>query len=238
METLRKQYEKEIELIATTSRRLGELSYVASHGGNLSYKVSSKHVLITPTKVVKRLMQPDDIVIVSMTGDIISALNDRKPTGETPMHLLILELRPDLNGIVHAHPPVLTGFSMVDTDVLEKPLLPEPVLEIGPLVQIPYAEPISEELANQFASRIHLSNGWLMRNHGVTIGSSENVDRALEFMEMAEAMATSVAVASALGPLTFISSEEVQKMERTLAARSMPRPGDPRRIKSLTELYP
>jgi len=237
METIRRVYQKEIELIAATSRRLGELGYVASHGGNLSFRVSNEHVLITPTKVVKRLIEPDDIVVVSMQGETLSALKERKPTGETPMHLMILRMRPDLNGIVHAHPPVLTGFSMVDTDVLAKPLLPEPVLEIGPLVQVPYAEPISEELANQFASRIHFSNAWLMRNHGVTIASSEKVDRALELMEMAEAMASSVVVASSLGSLTFISAEEVERMERTLKTRNMPRPGDPRKVTSLTDLY-
>ncbi len=237
MKSIQDRYAAEIDTIAACSRRLGELGYVASHGGNLSLRVSDQHVLITPTKVRKRLMEPADIVVVSIDGTTVYASEGRRPTGETPMHLRIFELRPDLNAIVHAHPPALTGFSLVDTDILAKPLLPEPVLEIGPLVQIPYAEPISNELADQFAAKIHLSNAWIMRNHGVTIASSEGIDRALEFTEMAEAMAASVAYAATIGAVNQIPRAEVEKMERTLARRNMPRPGDPRRIKSLTDLY-
>jgi len=235
--SLRIKYRREIRALAASARRLGELGYVTSHGGNLSYRVSEEHVLITPTQVVKRLMQPKDIVIVTMNGDLVSARRGRRPTGETPMHLMILRGRPDLNGVVHAHPPILTGFSMVDTGTLGKPLLPEPILEIGPIVEVPYAEPVSEDLARQFKPRLHLSNAWLMRNHGVTIASSEGVARAVDFLQMAEAMAQSAAVAATIGPMTTIPQDEVENMERTLATRRMPRPGDPRRIQSLTMLY-
>ena len=237
MNSIRQKYEEEILVIAEASRRLGELGYVASHGGNLSYRVSEEYVLITPTKVVKRKMSEEDIVIVDRNGETVSALQNRRPTGETPMHLMILALRPDLNGIVHAHPPILTGFSLVDSSVLEKPLLPEPVLEIGPVVRIPYAEPISEELARQFESQIHRSNAWLMQNHGITIGSSEGVERALDLLEMTEAMARSALVGATLGDVQSIPKVEVEAMERTLATRKMPRPGDPRRIRSLVDLY-
>lgn len=237
MEAIRRQYADAIEALAAASRRLGELGFVASHGGNLSQRLTDDLVGITPTKVVKRLMRPEDIVIVSTDGTVVSALEDRRPTGESPMHRMILRLRPDLDAVVHAHPPVLTGFSLVDADLLEKPLLPEPVLELGPIVSVPYAEPISSEPAQQFESRIARSNAWLMKNHGVTIGSSEGIARVLEFLEMAEAMARSVSVAAALGTVTIISREEVHKMEQTLATRSMPRPGDPRRISDLTELF-
>jgi L-fuculose-phosphate aldolase len=234
---IRTTFADDLEAVARASRRLGELGYVASHGGNLSCRVSDDLVCITPTQVVKREMTADDIVIVSTDGAIVSSLHGRRPTGETPMHLLILSLRPDLDAIVHAHPPVLTGFSLVDSDLLQKPLLPEPVLEVGPVISVPYAEPVSDALARQFESLIDRSNAWLMRNHGITIGSSEGIDRALEMLVMTEAMAASVSVASAIGPVSTISREEVQNMERTLAGRSMPLPADPRRYTRLVELF-
>ena len=237
MSGLRTQYGAQIEELAEAARRLGTLGFVASHGGNLSYRVSEDHILITPTKVVKRKMRPDDIVVVNGEGQLVDALNGRRPTGETPMHVQIFRLRPDLNALVHAHPPILTGFSMVDTDLLQRPLLPEPVLEIGPVILIPYAEPISEALARQFDAHVHRSNAWLMQNHGITLGSSEGVERALELLEMTEAMAMSVHVASTLGPVTAIPKDEVRNMETTLATRNMPRPGDPRRVRDLVHLF-
>lgn len=238
MDPLQKKYEAPIHELVEASRRLGELGYVTSHGGNLSYKVDGETVLITPTKVVKRKMTFADIVIVGANGDVRHAAAGRKPTGETPMHLHLYRLRPDLTGLVHAHPPVLTGFSMVDSDLLEKPLLPEPVIEVGPVVTVPYAEPISDALARQFEAAAHKSNAWLMKNHGVTIGSAEGVGRALDLLEMIEAMAVSVSVAMGLGkPLTVIPKAEVGNLENTMKTRNMPRPGDPRTIRNLQQLY-
>ena len=68
MDDLRTKYWAEIAELAEASRRLGELGYVASHGGNLSFKVADDVILLTPTKVVKRGMQPVDIVAVRADG--------------------------------------------------------------------------------------------------------------------------------------------------------------------------
>ncbi len=237
MDAVQKKYEKEIEELVVASRRLGELGYVTSHGGNLSYKVESNVVLITPTKVVKRGMTFDDIVAVRPDGSVLFASPGRKPTGEIPMHLRLYEKRPDINALVHAHPPVLTGFSMTDCDVLSRPLLPEPTIEVGPVIPVDYAEPISESLAEKFDAVVKKTNVWLMKNHGVTICSSEGVARALDLLEMTEALAKSAATALAAGKVNEIPREEVEKLENTISARNLPRPGDPRVIKTLTDMY-
>lgn len=232
------EYGDQIEELAAASRRLGELGYVTSHGGNLSWRVAEDRVLITPTKVVKRRLQAEDICITDMDGSVIWAAEGRKPTGETPMHLRIFEKRPDAVSIVHAHPPVLTGFSISGSaHLLTKPLLPEPVIEAGPVVLVDYAEPISEELAAKFDQVLHLSNAFLMKNHGMTVCGWEGVSRTLDVLEMLEMEAYSVWVAHSLGSVESIPTEEVEKMERTLETRSLPIPGDPRRIKSLVDQY-
>jgi len=153
------------------------------------------------------------------------------------MHLHLYKLRPDLNALVHAHPPVLTGFSMVDQSILEESLLPEPILEVGPVVSVPYAEPVSDELAEKFTEYAGLTNAWLMRNHGITLGSAEGIARAVGLLEMVEAMALSASTALGIGKVSTISKEEVANMERTIASRAISRPGDPRVIKNLTDLY-
>ena len=94
-------------------------------------------------------------MILDVNGNVLFSDNDRKPTGETPMYIRILNKRPDIKGLVHAHPPVLTGFSLTDTDLLSKPLLPEPILEVGPVISVEYAEPVFEKLAIEFDKVIH-----------------------------------------------------------------------------------
>ncbi len=232
------QYKADCEALAACSRRVAELGYVASHGGNLSCRVAPDIILITPTKVPKRELTGADVVIVDDRGETIEAAPGRKATGETPMHTRLYRKRPDLNALVHTHPPVLTGFAMMRRDWLSRPLLPEVILEVGPVLTIDYAEPISEALAREFDRVLTRSNAWLMRNHGMTLGSSEGIARATDFLQMVEAMAISVQSAlAAEGCVPEIPPHDVANPDRTLATRNMPRPGDPRVTKSLLDLY-
>lgn len=231
-------FRDQAELLAEAARRTGDLGYVASHGGNLSLRVCADRVLITPTKVDKRAMRAEDICMIDMDGALVYAPPGRSPTGETPMHLRILRRRPDLRSIVHAHPPVLTGFSISPMgELLSRPLLPEPVIEAGPLLVVPYAEPVSEALAEEFDKVIALTNSFLMKNHGVTVCGSDGIDRTLGILEMLEMQAYSVWVARCLGGVDVIPAREVAALENTLRTRKLPIPADPRVVAHLTDQY-
>lgn len=238
MHPLQVRYQAAIEELAETSRRLAALGYVSSQGGNLSVRLEEDLFAITPTKVAKRKIVFEDICLVNSNGEVQFAAPGRKPTGEWPFHLRIFKNRPDLKAIVHAHPPVLTGFAIAGGDLLEKAFLPEPIIEVGPMVMVPYAQPLSDELAEQFDAVIHRSNGFLMENHGAVMCSPEGVERALDFLEMMEAMGVSILVAQALGNLKTMTPEAVEGMANVLRIRNMVIPGDPRHIKSLLDLYP
>ena len=237
MNILQKKYEKEIQELVDASIRLSELGFVASHGGNLSNRVDRDIILITPTKVAKRDMQFNDIVIANSKGKVIYATNKRKPTAEILIYLRIFEKRPDVKGVVHAHPPILTGFAISNPDILSRPFLPEPIIEVGPMLSVEYIEPVTIELAKAFDEVIHKSNAFLMKNHGVMICSPEGTKRALDQLEMLEAQAHSIFVASVIGEIKEIPEDEVQKLERTLKKRGLPIPGDPRMIKSINQLF-
>ena len=237
MHKLQKKYENEIKELVKASRLCGEKAYVSSHGGNLSQRVAKNTVIITPTKLPKAVMKFDDIVIVDMQGKTLFAAENRKATGETPMHINMFEKRPDLNAIIHSHPPVLTGFAIAHSELLAKPVLPEVVLEVGPVLSVDYAEPLSDELAAAFDSVLDYSNAFLMKNHGVMICSTEGITRALEFTDMLEAMAVSLVTAQSLGKVEFLSREDIKNLENVIKIRNMAFPGNPDKVKSLTELY-
>lgn len=237
MNGLQKKYRKEIEEIAGAGKRLGELGYVTSHGGNLSYRVDENVVLITPTKILKRDISPEDIVIIDFDRNVIFRCGDRKPTGESPFHLRILKNRPDVNAVIHAHPPVLTGFSIGNPDILTRPHLPEPVIEVGPVLPVDYAEPLSEELAVAFDRVIHKGNAFLMKNHGFLMCGREGVARTLEMLEMLETTAYSVFIALNVGEVNEISEKGVKDLERTMKTRGLSFPGAPGEVKSLKQLY-
>lgn len=232
---IRRKYAKQITQLTNACHRLGELGYVTSSGGNLSMRVAEDIILITPTKTPKRFMKKEDICAVNLKGETIYAPQGKKPTGETPFHVRIMNMRPDVNAIVHAHPPVLTGFAVARDDILSKPILPEPIIEVGPLLNVEYATPLSEELSSNFDKVIKKSNGFLMENHGALVCSANDIDEAVEQMQMFEAMAQSVVVAKILGKVEFLTKENVLELENVIKIRNLAIPGSDN--KSLLDVY-
>lgn len=237
MHTLQKKFKKEIQEIVFCSNRLAFLGYVTSHGGNLSYKVDDNTILITPTKMHKRSITFDDILILDSNENILVNINNRKPTGEISMHLRIFDKRPDINAMVHAHPPIITGFSMTSTNLLERPFLPEPIFEAGPAISVEYAEPVSDKLAFEFDKVVHKSNIFLLRNHGAMALSPVGIERALDILEMVETTAISIITALKIGHINEIPKESIDDLDKIITKRSLKIPGDPRHIKKLRDLY-
>ena len=225
MHSLQETYKAQIEELVRASNRLAQIGFVTSQGGNLSYRVAEDVILITPTKVAKGSIQFDDICAVNLKGVY------------DPFHTRIFAHRPDIKGIVHAHPPILTGFAIAGGDWMAKPFLPEPAIEVGPMIMVPYAEPLSEELAQMFDAVIEKSNGFLMENHGALMCSCEGVFRALEFLEMMEAMGKSILVAKILGNPKAIPMKDVMNLERVIKIREMPMPGLKGVVNSLSDCF-
>ncbi len=232
---IREKYAKEIAQLTMACHRCGELGYVTSSGGNLSMRVDDDLILITPTKTPKRFMSEDDICAVNLKGETVYAPEGKKPTGETPFHVRIMNMRPDVNAIVHAHPPILTGFAIARSTILAKPLLPEPIIEVGPILNVAYATPLSDELSHNFDKVIKKSNGFLMENHGALICSSNGIEEAVEQMQMTEAMAQSVVVAKCLGNIDFISKDELVDLENVIKIRGLNLPGS--ETQTLVDIY-
>lgn len=237
MHPLQEKYASQIKELVRAANRLAEIGFVTSQGGNLSLRADENVVLITPTKVAKISITFEDICAVDMQGNVLYAREGRKPTGEWPFHVRIMNKRPDVKGIVHAHPPILTGFAIAGGDYLQMPFLPEPVIEVGPMIMVPYAEPLSERLAENFDAVIDKSNGFLMENHGALMVSTEGIWRALEFLEMMEAAAKSILIAKMLGNAKPIPQADVKNLENVIKIRNMSMPGLPGVVKNLTDIF-
>lgn len=236
MNELQKKYEREILEIVDACRRCSELEYVTSSGGNLSVRAQEGVILITPTKTPKRKMQFEDICIIDEDGNEIFFPEGKKPTGETPFHIRIMKNRPDIKAIVHAHPPIITGFAIARSQELSKAILPEPVIEVGPMLNVKYAAPLSEELSRKFDEVIHKSNGFVMENHGALVCSENSITEAVDHLEMYEAMAKSIVVSKVLGNTAVLNAEDVEQLQNVADIRSLSRPGGDN-LKSLVEIY-
>ena len=237
MHTLQRKFRKQINELVMASVRLAELGFATSRGGNLSYRPEPDVVLITPTGFSKKEIRQQDILIMRLDGTILFSRPGVEPSSETPTHLRIMRMRRDVKGIIHAHPPILTGFALAGNEILSRPIHPELIIEIGPLISLKYTEPTSEALARQFDKVIDRGNAFLMKSHGVLICNPIGIGRTLELLEMLEMMAFSAWVGMAAGKVSEIPAKEIDRLEKIMRTRNLPMPGGVGASTRLRQLY-
>ena len=135
--------------IVEIGRIVWQKGWVAANDGNITVRLDQDRVLCTPTGVCKGMMHPDDLIIVDMQGRKIEGR--REGTTEIAMHLAIYNLRPDVKAVVHAHPPVATGFAAAGRP-LNLALLPEVIIGLGCVPLAGYGLPGTPELIEPHAA--------------------------------------------------------------------------------------
>jgi len=95
--------------IVDVGKLVYQKGWVAANDGNISIRLDDERVLCTPTAISKGMMRPDDLIICDCEGNKIEGRRER--TSEIAMHMTIYKLRPDVQSVVHAHPPTATGFA-------------------------------------------------------------------------------------------------------------------------------
>lgn len=208
---------------------LYERGFIAATDGNISVRLDEERLLITPTCVCKGHMQPEDLVIVDTDGHKVQG--DRDVSSEVAMHLLIYRMRPDVHGIVHAHPPTATGFAAAGI-ALDQPLISEVVLTIGAVPLAKYACPGTNELPESLRPYVADHCAILMANHGV-VTYGDDLDQAFMHMETLEHFAKIALVARTLGNSNSIASEEVRRLEAIRAQLEARRRADRHNVRTM-----
>jgi L-fuculose-phosphate aldolase len=205
-----RQYRREI---VHFGRALHERGYVAAMDGNLSVRLDEQRILATPTSMCKGAMRPSDLVIVDMEGRRLGGR--REVSSEIAMHLQIYKLRPDVRGVVHAHPPTATGFAAAGM-ALNQPLVCEVVIGLGSIPLAKYGTPGTPELTEGLEPLIPQYDAILMSNHGV-VSYGADLQYAYMKMETVEHFAQIALVTHLLGRQQPLSSQELEKL---MVARS------------------
>ena len=196
------------EQIVRYGRMLHERSFVAATDGNLSVRLDENRILATPTCMSKGSMRPADLVIVDRDGRLLSG--KRRVSSEIAMHLLIYRLRPDVQGIVHAHPPTATGFAAAGVP-LNQPLVCEVVIGLGSIPLAKYGTPGTPELTDALAPLVPQFDAILMSNHGV-VACGSDLEQAYMKMETVEHFARIALVTHQLGHQQPLGAAEVEKL--------------------------
>jgi L-fuculose-phosphate aldolase len=194
--------------VVEVGRLIWQKGWVAANDGNITIRLEEDRILATPTGVCKGRMAPEDLIVCDLTGNKISGAKER--TSEIAMHLTVYQLRPDIRAVVHAHPPVATGYASAGKP-LTQALLPEVVLALGCVPLAEYGLPGTPELLAPMLPLIPKYDALLMGNHGA-VCYGEDVWRAFFRMETVEHFACIALVAELLGGARVLPRTEVEKL--------------------------
>ena len=203
--------EAELRLAIIECGRIAyERHLVTSNDGNISARMLDGNILITPSGISKGRLNPDDMLVVDLEGKIISSRPDRKPSSETPMHLEVYKQRPDVRGVLHAHPIYATTLTVSG---LQFPVdvLPEVLLTLGDVPITAYATPSSHEDAEVIRPFVKTHNAMLLCQHG-SLTYGKHLDEALIHLERIEHVSEIYWRAKMLGEVKRVPPEAQAKL--------------------------
>ena len=195
------------EQLVQVMDRIYRQGLTTTSGGNLSVREERGDLWITPSGVDKGALTPGDIVRVAPDG---SAHGRHRPSVELPFHQVIYRSRPDLRGVVHAHPAGLVAFSLVRR-------IPDTALVRGARAAcgrvgiaaygLPGSAALGAEIGRAFAEG---HEAVMLENHGAVAGGPD-LARAFIAFETLEQCARLELEARRLGAPVGISEEGLRQ---------------------------
>jgi L-fuculose-phosphate aldolase len=191
-------------------RRIYQNGFVAANDGNFSVKISDNEFYCTPTGVSKGFMTPDMILKVDGKGNLLEPNAKYKPSSEFKMHLRVYEERPDVNAVVHAHPPIATAHAVAGL-ALDSYIMPEAVISLGTVPLTKYGTPSTMEIPDAISEAFQTHDAVLLQNHGaLSVGVS--LLAAYFKMETLEYFAKVSYYANQLGGGQELTCDQIEKL--------------------------
>ncbi|HLK62877.1 MAG TPA: class II aldolase/adducin family protein [Bryobacteraceae bacterium] len=208
-------YQHPRDQILDAMERIYRYRMTTTSGGNLSICEANGDVWITPARVDKGGLRRDDIVWIRADG---RTEGTRRPSSELPIHQQIRQRRPELGGIVHAHPTALVAFSLVH-QVPDTRLFHQARRICGEAGFAPYELPGSAALGNRVADVF--GEGYdcvILENHGV-VTAGHDLQQAFRRFETLEFTAKTLIKAKLLGGDIRVLSDSELEIERQRTTR-------------------
>ena len=214
------------DAVVAAGRRLGTHGLIAAGEGNISLRIGSERLLITPTGRRKDELSPADLVAVPLRATEASESrgSEPRPSSDIAIHRAIHGARADVLAVVHAHLPAAMSLTLAGV-VPDPAVLPETALLLPRLPFVPFAPAGSEALAAAIATAIStgdpLPGAVLLERHGAVAvgdaagGAEAALGQAVDRLELVEVLCRTWrdallvrAAATALGPGTILRPPE------------------------------
>ncbi len=200
-------FEKEKLEIIKGGLKLDRYGLIALAGGNLSVRMPTGEILITPSGMIYEDMVADDVVVMSLDGKVIEGT--RKPSSDTEGILYIFQHRSDINAVIHTHQPYATAISLLQ-DEFRADLTTLGNSCRGNVRCTPYSSPGSVEMGIDTVNYLGDSLAVILSHHGVmTVGDS--LKQALNAAVYLEECARAYLAARAVGEIRHLNDEQIKQ---------------------------
>lgn len=196
---------REREAMVAIGRLMHKNRYVTATDGNISVRKTPHRIIVTPSGVSKGFMNADELIAIDPTGHQISG--KLKPSSEIKLHLKIYERRPDVNAVIHAHPPLCTALTIAGISMAE-PVVPEIVLSLGSIPTAAYATPTTDEVPRSIEPFIAHHDAILLERHGI-VTAGATLEAAFNNLEKVENTALIMLTAHLFGKMNPLSAEQI-----------------------------
>ena len=203
--------------VCEIGRRIWQKGFCAGNEGNHSLRLESQHgqerYLCTPTGISKGFLEPDDICVIDGQGELVERNpNGRKPSSEMKLHLAIYRTRPDVQAVIHSHPPHATAFAVAGIPLPEA-IHPEAEVFLGRIEAAPYALPSTDALPDSVTPLIKQDTTTvLMGNHGTVNFSSKDLTDTYYKLEIVDAYARILILSKQLGNVNVLDTNQMKDL--------------------------
>ena len=184
------QADHELDALKQQVCKYAKLAYTrrlaAGTGGNLSARYGDRAV-VTPSGVSLADLEPGQVLVVDMAGNVLGDARGARPSKESAWHLTIMQQRLDVGGIVHLHCPYCVGASLVEVNWPAVTVTAAKYLR--PAAVVPAAAPGSAELAAGIDAAVDAADGQanliILSAHGI-VALGATVAEAFYVADVAE----------------------------------------------------
>jgi L-fuculose-phosphate aldolase len=196
------------ELICEIGRRVYAKGFAAANDGNISIRLNDREILCTPTMMSKGFMKPEDLCKVDYEGKQLAGT--RKRSSEILLHLAVYKNRPDVNAVVHCHPPHATAFAVAGVPI-PKCVLPEVEVFLGEVPTAIYETPGTQKFAETIVPHLKASNTIILANHG-TVTFGPDLEKAYWNSEIIDAYCKILILSRQLGNVNYFSQQQTREL--------------------------
>ena len=197
------------QLLATT-RRLCELGLNQGTSGNVSMR-DADGLLITPSGMDVEEMTPHDMVWMDFDGEPANKKNgERQPSSEWRFHRDILQARPEVGAVIHAHSMFATTLACLRKDI--PPFHYMIAVAGGNSIRCaPYALFGSQALSDMALQALQGRKACLLANHGMIVVGSD-LENALALAAEVETLCEQYWRALQVGEPYLLTGQEMAEV--------------------------